>query len=217
MRIVIFGGHGRVARLLAPLLVSAGHRVESVVRDPAHIDEIEATGAAARVADLERLDTAALTDMIRECDAVIWSAGAGGDASRTMAVDRDAAIRSIDAAVAASVPRYVMVSYTKSGRDQVEPDHPFGPFATAKADADAHLRGSRLNWTILGPGVLTDGPGTGMVEVGDHVTSGDTSRANVARVALQVVGHTDLDGVTLNFRDGRTPIAEVLQVTSVMS
>jgi hypothetical protein len=41
-----------------------------------------------------------------------------GSPERTYAVDRDAAIRSIDAAVAAEARRYVMVSYFGAGPDQ---------------------------------------------------------------------------------------------------
>ncbi|WP_432560009.1 NAD(P)H-binding protein [Granulicoccus sp. GXG6511] len=218
MRIVIIGGHGRVARLLAPLLVNAGHEVEALVRSADHIDEVEAAGAAARLADLERHDTAGLVELLRGRDAVVWCVGpAIDDPERNKSVDRDAAIRSIDAAAAAGIGRYVMVSHSRTGRVPGGPGDPDGPYAEALAAADAHLRSSTLNWTILGPGVLTDNPGTGMLEVGDHVTCGDTSRANVARVIRQVVCSTDLGGVTLNFRDGHMPIAEALQVATMVS
>lgn len=216
MRIVVIGGHGKVALLLATLLAQTGHQVEAWIRDPEQVAEVEATGASAVVADVEQLNVFEMTERLVGRDAVIWSAGAGGgNPRRTYAVDRDAAIRSMDAAVAARVPRYLMVSYTRSGRDhEVGPDDGFYPYADAKATADAHLRELPLNWTILGPGRLTDGNGTGLVEAGHHVTCGDTARANVARVALAVIGRTDLNGVTLCFRDGNVPIAEVLQAVS---
>lgn len=218
MRIVIIGGHGRVARLLAPLLVNAGHRVEALVRSPDHIDEVEAAGAAARLCDLERQDTAGLVELLRGRDAVVWCVGpATGDPARTRSVDRDAAIRSIDAAVAAGVRRYVLVSHSRTGRFPGGPGDPTSPYAEALAAADAHLRSSSLNWTILGPGGLTDKPGSGMLEVGDHITCGDTSRANVARVIRQVICSADLGGVTLNFRDGTMPLAEALQLATLVS
>ncbi len=217
MRIVVIGGHGKIALLLAPLLTQTGHRVEAWIRDPDQAAAVEATGAEAVLADVEQLNVAEMTERLTGRDAVIWTAGAGGgNPRRTYAVDRDAAIRSMDAAVAGKVSRYLMVSYTRSGRDpDVGPDDGFYPYAEAKAAADAHLRHLSLNWTILGPGRLTDGNGTGLVEVGHHVTCGDTARANVARVALAVIGRTDLNGVTLCFRDGNVPIAEALQVASV--
>ena len=117
-RIIVFGGHGRIALLLAPILVARGDEVTSVIRNPDHVSEVEATGAHALVADVETLDTDALAEIIRGHDAVVWSAGAGGGSpERTYAVDRDAAIRTMDAAEAAGVKRYVMVSWLGSKAD----------------------------------------------------------------------------------------------------
>ena len=39
------------------------------------------------------------------------------------------------------------------------------PYLEAKAQADAALAASDLDWTIVRPGGLTDEPGTGRVEV----------------------------------------------------
>jgi Trk K+ transport system NAD-binding subunit len=45
LRIVIIGGHGKVALLAARLLVAAGHDVTALVRNPGHRDDVAATGA----------------------------------------------------------------------------------------------------------------------------------------------------------------------------
>lgn len=211
MRIMIIGGHGKIALLAAPLLVRGGHEVTSVVRNPDHVADVEATGATAVVSDVEGMDGQATRELLAGSDAVIWSAGAGGgDPQRTYAVDRDAAIRTMDAAVAEGVDRFVMVSYVGSGRDNIPKDNPFHRYAEAKAEADEHLRGTALNWTILGPGQLTLDEATGRIEHGDHVIQGETSRANVAEVTAGVVGRSDLGGVTLNFRDGNMLVWEAL-------
>ena len=211
MRVVIIGGHGKIALLLARLLSDRGHEVTSAFRDPAHSQEVAATGAHPVVADVETMDTAAIAGLLSGHDAVVWSAGAGGgNPERTRAVDRDAAIRSMAAAAEAGVPRYVMVSYLRSGRDTVTEHDSFFPYAQAKAEADAHLRGTSLAWTILGPGRLTAEAGTGTVSAGEDVFRGDVSRANVAELAAQVLQRTDLAGVTVNFVDGPTPIGQAL-------
>ena len=174
MRIVIIGGHGKVAMLLAPLLTEAGHEVTSLIRNADHRDEVAATGAAPVVADVEHLGVDAIAEHLAGHDAVVWSAGAGGgNPARTYAVDRDAAIRSMDAAAAAGARRYVMVSYFGAGADHgVSPDSGFFAYAEAKAAADAHLRTTDLAWTILAPSTLTLDPGTGMIEVGEGLASG---------------------------------------------
>lgn len=211
MKIIIVGGHGKIALLTAPLLTASGHHVTSVVRNPDHVADVEATGATAVLADIEKLDGAATQKLIAGNDAVIWTAGAGGgNPERTVAVDRDAAIRTIDAASAVGADRFVMVSYVGSGRDDVPEDSPFRTYAEAKAAADAHLRGTSLGWTILGPGQLTDDGVTGRIEHGDHVLEGQTSRGNVAEIIAQAVGRSDLSGSTINFRDGDIVIWEAM-------
>jgi len=215
MKIMIIGGHGKVALLAAPMLVAGGHTVTSVIRKEEQSPDIEETGALPLLSDVQHIDTDAARQLVRGHDAIIFAAGAGGGSEeRTYAVDRDAAIRAMDAAVAEGVDRFVMVSYVGAGRDDVPEDNPFHAYAEAKAQADEHLRGTSLNWTILGPGQLTLEEGSGRIEYGDHVVEGETSRANVAEMAVGVVGRTDLGGVTINFRDGNVAVWEAMESLS---
>ena len=158
--IIVIGGHGKVALHLARILSERGDQVSSVFRNPDHTDDVAAAGAEPVTADIENLDTDALADLVAGNDAVVFAAGAGGgEAARTYAVDRDAAIRVIDAAAQAGVKRFVMVSYFGAGPDHGVPrDDSFFAYAEAKAAADAHLRASDLDWTVLGPGRLTLDP-----------------------------------------------------------
>lgn len=216
MRITLIGGHGKVALLAAPLLVDAGHDVLSVFRNPEHLADVVATGSEPRVLDVETATTDALADLVRGSDVVVWSAGAGGgSAERTYAVDRDAAIRTIDAAAQAGVPDFVMVSYFGAGPDHGVPeDDSFFSYAEAKAAADAHLRGSALRWTILGPSRLTLEEPTGRIQVGpgDGAGKSEVSRANVARVLAAVVADRDATARrTIEFNDGNTSIEDAIR------
>ena len=213
MRVTIFGGHGKIALLLAPMLVEAGHEVTSVVRNPDHVADIEATGATALVSSVEDADTGTLTEQLTGQDAVVWSAGAGGGSpERTYAVDRDAAIRSMDAAAAAGASRYVMVSFSGATPDALVPeDNPFRHYQDAKIAADDHLRGTELQWTVLGPGTLTLEPGTGTVNPDAGFNDGDeTSRELVAQVALAVLDDPRSLRQTLVFGDGDVPLDDWL-------
>jgi uncharacterized protein YbjT (DUF2867 family) len=209
-RNVIIGGHGKVALQLARILTERGDEVSSVFRNPDHSDDVAATGARPVVADIERLDTDALAGLLAGHDAVVFSAGAGGgNPARTYAVDRDAAIRVIDAAARAGVKRFVMVSYFGAGPDHgVQPSDSFFPYAEAKAAADAHLRASDLSWTVLGPGHLTLEPATGRIELGRG--KGEVSRADVALVVAAALADDSTVGRTIEFNNGDTPIAEAL-------
>ncbi|MDO5627046.1 MAG: SDR family oxidoreductase [Mobilicoccus sp.] len=210
--VLVIGGHGKIALLLTPLLVEDGHEVTSVIRNPEHVRDVEEGGARSLVLDVESASTERLGDAIKGHDAVVWSAGAGGgNPERTYAVDRDAAIRSMDAAREAGVRRYVMVSYHGARLDHGVPEsEPFFHYAEAKAAADAHLRSSGLDWTILGPGALTTEPPSGTIDPQPSGESRDTSRANVAQVIAQTLATPATIGRQIEFVDGTVPITEVL-------
>ena len=208
--IIVFGGHGKVALQLSRILTERGDEVTSVFRNPDHSDDVAATGAKPVVTDIEQLDTQALADLLTGHDAVVFSAGAGGgEPARTYAVDRDAAIRVIDAAAQAGVKRFVMVSYFGAGPDHGVPqDDPFFAYAEAKAAADAHLRDSELDWTVLGPGRLTLEPATGKIVLAQG--NGSVSRADVALVAAAALADDSTVRRTIEFNNGDVPIADAL-------
>jgi nucleoside-diphosphate-sugar epimerase len=211
-KVIIVGAHGKVARLAAPRLVAAGHEVTGVIRKEEQADAIRETGAEPLVADVESASTDEITRVVTGHDVVVWSAGAGGGSpERTWALDRDAAIRTIDAAVAAGVPRFVMVSYFGAGPDHgVDPEQDFFAYAESKTQADAHLSASDLAWTILRPSGLTEEAGTGGIETGPGVTGGQVARATVADVIAAAVDAPDAaKGVTLEFNDGDQQVADV--------
>ncbi|EWS99774.1 NAD-dependent dehydratase [Intrasporangium oryzae NRRL B-24470] len=212
-RVIVIGGHGKVALLTAPLLVAAGHEVRGVIRNLHHGDDVRASGAEPVIADVEHLSIEGIAEVMAGCDVVVWSAGAGGgNPNRTYAVDRDAAIRSMDAADLAGIDRYVMVSYFGAGPDHGVPqDNPFFDYASAKTTADAHLMTTDLAWTILRPSTLTHDEPTGRIESGPGVVAGHVSRGNVALVIAAVIAHPETTSRrVIAFNDGDRPIAEVV-------
>ncbi len=211
--IVIVGGHGKIALRLARLLTGSGHQVTSLIRNPDHAADVTLEGATPKVADVEKLSTEELAEILRGHDAVVWSAGAGGgNPTRTYAVDQDAAIRSMDAAASAGVTRYLMVSYLGSRADHgVDPANPFYAYAEAKSAADAYLRGTPLDWTVLGPGGLTLDAGTGHIAVGEELQGGKVSRDDVAAVAAAALADDSTVHKTIPFVAGSTPIDEALR------
>ena len=209
--IVVIGAHGKVAQLALPLLVAAGHRVHGVVRNPDQLPTVEQTGARAALADIEHHDTRGIANLLRGHKAVVWSAGAGGgDPRRTYAVDRDAAIRTMDAASSVGVSRFVMVSYFGAGPEHdTPPDSSFFPYAQAKSAADGHLALTSLAWTILRPSRLTADEPTGSISVAAD-QSGSVSRGNVAAVIAATFADPRTVGKIYEFNDGDIPIAEAL-------
>jgi uncharacterized protein YbjT (DUF2867 family) len=209
-RTIVFGGHGKIALRLARLLTAGSGQVSAVIRNRDHEADVRAAGADPVLGDVQRLSTEQIAELVRGHDAVVWSAGAGGgNPARTYSVDRDAAIRSMDAAARAGVPRYVMVSYFGAGPDHgIALDNPFFHYAESKAAADAYLRSTELDWTVLGPSKLTEEPATGKIGVG--TARSEVSRDNTAHVVRAVLSRPDTAGRTIEFNDGDTPIDQAL-------
>lgn len=211
---IVFGGHGRIALLVERLLADRGDDVTAVIRNPDHAAEVRAAGANPVLADIEHLDVDALAQLIAGHDSVVWSAGAGGgNPARTIAVDRDAAIRSMAASEQAGVKRYVMVSYFRSSPNHGVPeDNSFFTYAEAKAAADERLRASSLDWTVLGPSTLTSEAATGSIDAAAE-NSGHVSRANVAAVVAATLADSGTIGRTIRFNDGDVEIPAALRST----
>ncbi|SNS85610.1 SDR family oxidoreductase [Rhodococcoides kyotonense] len=212
-RVVIFGGHGKVALRLSPLLVAAGHEVGAIVRNPEHVGDVANAGATPIVADIEYLDVAKIAALVEGYDVAVWSAGAGGgDPKRTYAVDRDAAIRSMDAAGRAGISRYVMVSYFGAGLDHgVDSENAFHAYAQAKAEADDYLKSTSLSWTILGPSALTLDPGTGLIDTKEAGATGSSvTRDDVAAAVAATIDSPGTARRFIEFDNGKTPIADAL-------
>ncbi|WP_030015394.1 MULTISPECIES: NAD(P)H-binding protein [Micrococcales] len=215
----IIGGHGKIAMLAAPLLVEAGHEVTSIIRSSDQVGEVEETGANALVKDVMELSTEQMGELFRDhnFDVLIWSAGAGGgDPERTWKVDRDAAIRSMDGAERAGVKRYLMVSYLGASFDHGVPeDDDFYAYAQSKAEADEHLRGTDLDWTLVGPTALSLDEPTGSISVTTDPQGAKASRGNVARVLVAAIADDGTIRKAYPFADGDTPIAQALRDDTV--
>lgn len=213
--VVIIGGHGKIALRLARILSGRGDRVTSIIRDPQQSSDIVSAGAHPVVLDVEHCGLAEFAEALSGHDAVVWAAGAGGgDPARTDAVDRAAAIESMQAAQRAGVSRYVMVSYFGAGPDHGVPaDSSFYPYAEAKSAADARLTASGLDATIVRPSRLTDESGSGAIDVNTvaaPLDKGEVSRDNVAEVIAAALVMPSTVGTIVEFNDGASPVEVAL-------
>ena len=213
MRIVIAGGHGKIALLLSEILATAGHEPIGLIRNPAHAAEVRATGATALVLDLEDSDVSSVASALAGVDAVVFAAGAGAGSGpeRKLTVDRDGAILLADAAAEAGVLRFIVIS--SIGADSfADAGDEMGGYLKAKSEADAHIRASDLDWTIVRPGPLTDDAATGRVTVGDDsLERGEITRADVAGVIATVIDQPATLRKQFVVVGGDTPITEALK------
>jgi uncharacterized protein YbjT (DUF2867 family) len=211
MDIVIAGGHGQIALRLARLLSARGEQVRSLIRNPDHAADVSAAGAEAVEFDLESGTADELADVVRGADAVVFAAGAGpgSGAERKRTVDLGAAVKLIEAARSAGVRRYVMVS-SIGADDPSSGAEAMRPYLEAKAEADAALVDSGLDFTIVRPGPLTNDPGTAKVTVGPDVARADVTREDVAAVIVAALDEPRTVGKAFVLVNGDTPIPSAL-------
>jgi uncharacterized protein YbjT (DUF2867 family) len=211
MDVAIAGGHGKIARRLTRLLAAHGDRVRSLIRNPAHADDVRADGAEPVVCDLEQATPAELATAIRGADATVFAAGAGPGSGpdRKWTVDRDAALKLLEAVRSASVERYVMISSVGT-EDPPDGDDVFSVYLRAKAQADRALQDSDRAWTIVRPGRLFDDPATGRVRIAVEPFRGGVPRDDVAAVLHGVLHEPGAVRRTLYVAAGEDPIEEAL-------
>ncbi|MCK6211963.1 SDR family oxidoreductase [Georgenia sp. EYE_87] len=213
MRIVIAGGHGKIARILSRHLADRGDEVVGLIRNPDHAGDLRAAGAEPVVFDLEKGTADELARIVEGADAVVFAAGAGpgSGAARKDTVDRGGAVLLADAAEAAGVRRYVMVSSMGAGKGGAGiEDEVFAAYQEAKKAADEDLMSRDLEWTVIRPGGLTDEPGTGKVTMAPETGRGTIPREDVARVICAVLDDPASDGVVTEVISGDERIAVAL-------
>ncbi len=215
MRVVVAGGHGKIALLLERLLAERGDQAVGLIRNPAHAADVRASGAGAVVCDLEVAAAGEVAGLVAGADAVVFAAGAGpgSGAARKDTVDRAASVLMADAAGRAGVRRFVQVSSMGAG----QPPQPgrgqvWAAYIAAKTAAEDDLRARDLDWTIVRPGGLTDDRAAGRIRLAPPpVPPGTIPRADVAAVIAALLDHPATRHRTLELTGGRTPLDEAVR------
>jgi len=211
--IAIVGGHGKVALLLARALDRQGHVVRSLIRSEHQGADVEATGAVPYLLDIEGSDAGDFADAFGDAEVVVFAAGGGGDgdAERKRTVDLEGSLKSIEGAERAGISRFVQVSAMGVDEPLPEDTSPtWRAYVEAKRDADVALRGSGLDWTIVRPGGLTDGPATDAVRLGERLDRGEISRADVAALLVAVIEDDSTIGSQFEATSGDLTISEAI-------
>ncbi len=208
MRVLVAGSHGQVGRHIVRMLAEDGHEVRAMIRDEDQAPTIRELGGEPVVADLE----GEVAHTVEGCDAVIFSAGGGpgSGAEKKETVDRQGAVKLIEAAKEHGARRYVMVS-AMGAADPEAGSEAMQPYLFAKARADASLQESGLDYTIVRPGSLTDDPGDGTVEAAPSLGKrGEIPREDTARTIVATLTAQNTYGKTFEVLSGDTPVEEAI-------
>ena len=209
MDVLVAGGHGQIALHLLRLLAERGHHGRGLIRNPDHAPDLERIGAVPVLCDLEHDDP---RPHLGTADAIVFAAGAGPGSGpeRKRTVDYGGAVKLIEAAEELGVPRYLMVS-SMGADDPASASEAMRPYQEAKHDADEALAASSLDWTIVRPGGLTDGPGSGRVTLAERPGRfGQVPREDVALVLLECLEAETTIRKTFEVLEGDVPVHEAI-------
>lgn len=213
MKVFLIGANGQIGKHIVKLLQESDkHTLKAMVRSEEQANALKQSGVDAVVVDLEGSMEDIATAM-NGSDAVIFSAGSGGKtgADKTLTVDLDGAVKSIEAAKKIGLNRYVMVSAFRAFDHLSWKDSPIKHYMVAKHYADRILSESDLNYTILGPGRLTNEAGTGKVSAGNDIEYGSIPREDVAKAVVATLDEENTYRKTIGLMSGELPIGEALK------
>jgi nucleoside-diphosphate-sugar epimerase len=189
--IFVAGASRRVGFETVKILRGKGYDVTCFFRNTDERAAVEATGAKALIVDA--FDATAVAKAVANAgplDALICTLGGKpGDDPR---IDHPGAKNCIDAAKATGISRFLFVTAIGCGDTwnalEEKAQKFLGPSLEAKNLAEADLRASGLDYTILRPGALLDDPPTGEgFLTQDNKVLGAVSRADVAAQLVRCV------------------------------
>jgi uncharacterized protein YbjT (DUF2867 family) len=197
---------------LTRLLVVGGDHVVGLIRNPDHAEDVRRQGASPMLCDLERATVEEVAAVIEGADAAVFAAGAGpgSGAERKLTMDRDGAIKLLDATRATRTQRFAVVS-SVGAENPPEGDDVFSVYLQAKAAADDAVKASDRDWTILRPGPLTDDEGTGGVRIEAFPFRGQVSRDDVAAVLASLLADPRAARRLLYVSGGEDSIEQALE------
>lgn len=196
MKLTIFGATGATGAQLVSQALTAGHEVTAVVRDPARMSSRPSDQLRIVLADV--LDPASILPSLDGAEAVLSAIGPRDTGPTTISEDSVRAI--VTAMQKADVKRLLTVSgsvVTDDGLDFLMKRVIF-PLVRMKlryvcADmrkAEALVRASGLDWTIMRPPTLTDKPARGQYRTAldRNLPHGTTlSRADLAAIMIKLI------------------------------
>lgn len=213
MKVFVVGANGQIGKQLVHLLHKSDEfTVRAMVRKEEQKEAFEKDGIEAVLADLEGT-VEHIAEAAKGCDAIVFSAGSGGHtgADKTLLVDLDGAVKTIEAAEQLGIDRFVMVSaFQANNRENW--NKKIRHYYVAKHYADRILMESNLNYTIVKPGGLLNEPGTGKISIGENMQERATiPREDVARVLFEVLGANNTFRKSFDLVSGDVEIKKAIQ------
>lgn len=209
MDVFVIGSTGRVATSLIGQLTADGHTVRAAARQPENV--VKHDGVVPVTFDLHA-SVEEMQELMAGVDAVLFVAGSRG--RDLLQTDAFGAVKTMQATESLGIKRYVLLSSLYA----LEPDkwsHPnlskIMDYNVAKFFADNHLvTNTKLDYTIVQPGALSEKEGTGMITVTEDAY-GSIAIEDVASVLAKSLSTPETIGKVIKIVEGTTPIQKALE------
>lgn len=211
MKVCIVGANGKIGQFLVNKLSGMdGFQVRAVVRREEQVQELESRGIRAVVGNLED-PIEQIAGLFTGCDAIIFTAGSGSKTGpdKTLLVDLDGAVKTMEAAEKIGIKRYIMVSALQA-HSRENWNEAIRPYYVAKHYADRALVASGLDYTIVRPGGLLDEPGSGKVTIAEDLQRGTIPREDVADTIIACLKEPKTVRRAFDLVSGDTSIGEAI-------
>lgn len=212
--VFIIGGAGQIGLRLSKLLSDKGHAVRAMYRKSEQESAIRQQGAEPVKANLTELTAGELAEHLTGCEAVVFTAGAGGKGGKetTSAVDGQGLNKAVEAALSAGVSRFLLVSVFPEAARGGEISESFEHYMQVKKMADVELAQTSLDWVILRPGTLRNESGTGLIRAGLAIPYGEIPRDDVAATLAEIIDQPAVSRVIIELTTGDAPIRDAVQM-----
>ncbi|ENH97558.1 hypothetical protein J416_06088 [Gracilibacillus halophilus YIM-C55.5] len=213
VKVLVVGANGQIGKHLVKFIQEDEQlEAKAMIRKQEQANYFNELGAEVAVVDLES-DIQDIAEAAKDVDAVVFTAGSGPHTGKdkTIMIDLDGAVKTIEAAKKANVKRFVMISSFATSREAIQqaPEN-FAPYVAAKHYADEWLRATDLDYTIIHPGALTNDSGKDQVQVAEQVDRGQVPREDVARVILETLKQDATIGKAYQVVEGNTSAKEAI-------
>ncbi|WP_121613024.1 SDR family oxidoreductase [Mesobacillus foraminis] len=212
MKVLVAGANGQIGRHLVNLLQdSEEHTVRAMIRKEEQQEYFKSLEVEAVLASLEGT-VEEIAEAAKGCDAIVFTAGSGGHTGldKTLLIDLDGAVKTVEAAEMAGIKRFVMVSALQAHRRE-KWNEKIRPYYVAKHYADRALLQSGLTYTIVRPGGLINEPGTGKITAAENLERGTIPREDVARIVYESLTEERTFNTSFDVISGESPIADALK------
>lgn len=214
MKVLVVGANGQIGKHLVSFIQKSDDlQAKAMIRKEEQASYFKELGADTAIVDLEgEIDD--IAEAAKDVNAVVFTAGSGPKTGKdkTIMVDLDGAVKTIEATKKAGVKRFVMVSSFDTTRKAIqEAPESFAPYVAAKHYADEWLKDTDLDYTIVHPGGLTNDEATGKVTVGMSGELGKVPREDVAQTIFATLKNDSTIGKEFQVISGETPVEEAVK------